>query len=426
MYRNPASDSDTNPLIAGRSVAFVSRALLLAGTLLLAAACAAGDTAGEAASEPLPAMPPPNAPASSAMPLLPAGTHFGTIVAFEPLPEATRSQVELLWQEALDAGMQTGRIHLDWATVEKGPDRYDKEALRSRLLEKQRDGLRSFVGIYTVDTNGLTLPPDLMDKHSPTGISGGRSLDDPDILRRYRRMLDWAVPMIVRHGGYVLSLSNEPKEYMDQHREEADNVIRFFRKAGEQVRRIDERLAVTVTLTGAPIHEKTFFHDGVMAAVDVATYNYYGLDMTDRFVLRSPFEETVPRDLKALVEASAGKEVLLQELGCPAGWSGRPSVIGSNREAQKRFFRTAFAAARRLPELRAAYVFQMVDWSEDLTDTYVRGSIGGERLPEPFVKSFEEWLATSGLIGYERGRVRPAWYAFVDALEAGESDAEPQ
>ncbi len=349
------------------------------------------------------------------LPLLPQGTHFGAIVGFEPLSPVTQQVVDRLWRALLAAGMQTGRIHLDWASVELGPGLYDQAALGEPLHQMATQGLHPFVGIYAIDSEGLTLPADLLDNDSPTGILGGRSIDDPEILNRYRAMLDWAVPAIVAKGGYVLSIANEPDGYMEELRSETDNVLRFFAAARSHAHSIDPRLGITVTLTGSPVDEKKFFHDDLMQNVDVASYNYACLALTDRLVLRTPLAETVPADLDALVAVSHGKLVLIQELGCPAGWAGGPSVIGTSNATQAEFFRLATRGIRARPSIRAAYVFQLVDWSETLTKRYIQ-LLESENLPQVFIDSFEEWLRTTGLVTFEQGTIRPAWLVFSEAV----------
>jgi hypothetical protein len=353
----------------------------------------------------------------SAMPLLPDGTHLSLNRTFELLPQPTADVAGRLWSDALDAGMRTARIQLDWASVESAPGEYDKDALRSELERLQEDGLVPFVGIYAVDSGGLVLPEDLMDTGTATGIRDGMSLDDPSIRSRFREMLNWAVPMIVEHGGYVLSIANEPAAYMEEHPDETDSVIRFYEEAVAHAHSIDPELAMTVTLTSTAALQDKFFHEDVLNLVDVATYNYYCLKLTDRFVLRAPLSETVTRDLDTLVDASAGKEVIFQELGCPAGWTDRESVIGTSEQTQKEFFERALPAIRARGKIRAAYVFQMVDWSEELTQTIVDDFVG-EDVSQAFVDSFKEWLETIGFVTYEQGRIRPSWDVFLQSVDS--------
>lgn len=354
---------------------------------------------------------------NTAMPLLKKGTHLSLKITFEILPEPTSTIADGLWDDALEAGMTTGRIHLDWSSVETGPSTFDKEVLRQELQSMKADGLVPFVALYAIDTEGLTVPPDLLDENEPTSLVGGISMDDPLVLDRYKAMLDWAVPLIVEEGGYILSIANEPDGYMEDRPDEVDNVVRFYREAIEHAHTLEPELAITVTLTGAPVDAKKFFHDDVMEVVDVASYNYYCLRLTDKFELRAPLSETVPEDLAKLVEASNGKEVILHELGCPAGWTHRDSVIGSSEAKQHEFFQLALQEIRSTPELRAAYVFQMVDWSQELTDLYVE-PLEDEPLPPDFLDSFKEWLETSGFITYYEGRIRSAWAVFLEQIEA--------
>ena len=122
-------------------------------------------------------------------------------------------------------------------------------------------------------------------------------------------------------------------------------------------------------------------------------------------------------ELRQVPRRYGWKEVVLHELGCPAGWTHRDSVIGSSEAKQQEFFELAFQQFRSTPELRAAYVFQMVDWSQELTELYVE-AFEDEPLPPDFLDSFKEWLETSGFITYYEGRIRSAWAVFLEHIEA--------
>ncbi|MEL6181383.1 MAG: hypothetical protein AAFS10_20665, partial [Myxococcota bacterium] len=167
----------------------------------------------------------------SALPYLPSGQHLSAIVGFELYSPITTERVDAIWRDALDAGMEVGRLQIDWADLETGPGQYNEAPLREGLARMKEDGLKPFVSIYAVDSEGLVIPADLFDENSPTQIVDGRSLDDPDILARYRAVLDWAVPLIVEEGGWVLSIANEPEGYMEDYLDESPAVIAFFADA---------------------------------------------------------------------------------------------------------------------------------------------------------------------------------------------------
>lgn len=312
--------------------------------------------------------------------------------------------------------MQTARIQLDWGDLDLGEGRFDEAELREALESNQAQGLSSYVGIYAIDTEGLVVPVDLVDVDSPTGLAGSRSLNHPDVLARYRAVLDWAVPMIVRHGGYALSIANEPEGYVEDRPSEDHPVRDFYRAAIDHAQSLDNDLATTVTFTSAVLFDKPSFFDEVVEMVDVVSYNYYCVDTgREQYSIRRPVEETVVRDFDVLVDEAKAKEVVLHELGCPAGWTDRPALLGSDEETQRRFFRKAFSELQTRPSIRVAVVFQMVDWSEALFDSLYRAPLESEGLPPRFVDSFEEWLTTSGFLTFE-GQERKSWQTFLDSL----------
>jgi hypothetical protein len=354
------------------------------------------------------------------LPYLPSGQHLSMIVGFETYGPETTERVDDVWQQAMAAGMKVGRIQLDWVDLETAPGVYDEELLRNKLEQMKSDGLKSFVAINAIDSEGLVVPEDLIDEDSPTELVNGRSMNDPEVILRYKAVLDWAVPLIVEEGGWVLSIANEPDGYMEDRPDEVPKVVEFFATAIEYSHSIDPGLSVTVTLAGAPIIEKKFFHDDVMALLDAATYNYYPLMIDSEqfvFTLRSPLADYVSDDVDKLVSASMGKPVLIQELGCPAGYP-EDSIIGTNPEAQAEFFRLFYNKLVQTPEVRAAFVFQLVDWSEELAILYLKVFQDDPEFSEQFLQSFAEWLETSGLITDEHGTARPALEVFLEAIEA--------
>jgi hypothetical protein len=353
-------------------------------------------------------------PERGALPMLPPGDHLTMMISFEQLPIGTAAEAEAKWQAAIDAGMRTARIQLTWRELEGDRGSYNRRRLRDQLEAAQDAGLVPFVGIYAIDSAGPEVPADLADDGSPTGLAGGVGMDDPAIVARYRELLDWAVPMIVEHGGWALAIGNEPEGYIEDF-DQAEASTAFFGQAIEHAHSLDPQLAMTVTLTSYILDEEQPFFDGIMGLTDVASYNYYCLELTDRFVLRGPVEDRVPADLAELVARAGDRQVVLHELGCPAGW-GDESVIGTSPEIQAQFFEVAFETIRATPELRVAVVFQLVDWSEELVEL-VFGAMLDEGLPEAFIDSFREWLDTSGLITYDDASERPAWDVFLRAVE---------
>ncbi|MEO1270958.1 MAG: hypothetical protein AAFX99_22955 [Myxococcota bacterium] len=224
------------------------------------------------------------------------------------------------------------------------------------------------------------------------------------------------MPLIVEEGGWVLSIANEPEGYMEDYLDESPAVIAFFADAVEHAHTLDAGLPITVTLTGSPILEKHPVHDDVMELLDVATYNYYPLAFNDIFALelRAPLEAYVSDDVDKLIAAAMGKQVLIQELGCPAGYADG-GLVNSTPEDQALFFRLFLDKMVNTPELRAAFVFQIVDWSEELSALY-SAPPGTEEALLPTYDSLREWLETVGLITYADGTARPALDIVLDGI----------
>lgn len=345
------------------------------------------------------------------LPLLPAGSHPSLVIAFEALPPAVDAAARARWSEAVAAGMRVGRVHLDWASVEPDSGQFEPEELREELERLQEDGLAPLVALYAVDSGGPTLPADLQSR-----VEAGLEIAAPVLLARYRALLDWAVPMIMAHGGWGLLVANEVDGHILDGSMAADDVAHFYRNARDHTHTLAPALAVSAThtidgpLAGAPHHAE------LIDALDFASFNYYPLD-PGTLQLIEPTAARVAADMDAFVAAAAGKPVVFQELGCPAGYT-EDSLVGSNEEQQRRFFEHAFAALAAEPRIRAAFVFQLVDWSPELFEDQYGDVPWEESVPQVFVDRFEEWLLTTGLMTHDTGTPRPAWGVFLEAVAA--------
>jgi hypothetical protein len=67
--------------------------------------------------------------------------------------------------------------------------------------------------------------------------------------------------------------------------------------------------------------------------------------------------------------------------------------------------------------LRAAVVFQLVDWDPDLVDSLYTQPLLQEGVPQDYVLRFAESLETTGLIRYADGSARPSWNKVLEYIE---------
>jgi hypothetical protein len=340
------------------------------------------------------------AAAAAELPLLAEGQFPGMIIGFNPTnPPATTEAIEARWQEALEAGMRVGRLQIDWDELEPGPGVYDKDALRDRLDEYRRLDLQTFLLISVYDSDGPVVPEYLK----------GRSLDDPELIRRFNRLMEWVIPMLVEYDGYMISVLNEADNSFGEVPGLHEEVLTFLREAKQHIHNIDDRMAVGATVSEGNVATGT---PGVQALIDesdVACFNFYGAELIGEFPYYQPQREAeISADIEQMLEISGSKQIVIQELGM---WSGS-DLLPSNEEMQRRFFEVFFEEMASRKRIRTAYVFQLVDWSPEVTNL-IAEPLRAEEVPEDFVHVFIESLQTIGLIRYEDGESKLAWEEFI-------------
>lgn len=341
---------------------------------------------------------------AAGLPLLADGQFPGMIVGFNPAnPPATTEAIEARWREALEAGMSVGRLQIDWDELEPRPGEYDRDALEGRLAEYSRLGLQTFLLISVYDSYGPVVP----------GYLEGRALDDPELVRRFNRLMDWVIPTLVAHDGYMISVLNEADNSFGEVAGLHDQALTFLTEAKRHIHGIDERMAVTATLAEGNVGTGRPGVQALIGASDVACFNFYGAELTGEFPYYEPQSpQEIRADVERMLEISREKHVVIQELGMFAG----SDLLRSDEETQRRFFEVFFHEMERQERLRAAYVFQLVDWSPEVS-ALMAEPLHAEAVPEEFIRVFTESLETMGLIRYEDGVRKPAWDEFVRWVE---------
>ncbi|MBC8072267.1 MAG: hypothetical protein IAG13_28355 [Deltaproteobacteria bacterium] len=347
-------------------------------------------------------------PSGTGIPRLPAGNHLGMIIGFNAeLPPTTATAVDAAWTEALDRGMDIGRVQISWAELEPSPGEIDVAPLVEQLGALVDDDLAPMVLIETLDSDSLELPPDLLDPDNPNRLAPGLAFDDATVTGRFAALLDVAVPVMRDRGVFGLSVANEPGTLFERDPSGTDAVVGFLAAARSHVHGLDPELGVTMTMREVEVG--TRFLDAVLAESDFATMNFY-CALPDLTVDASA--GTVR--LAAMMTATGDLDVVLQELGCPAGPDEGASTIGATAELQAMFYADVGAALAVEPRLRAAFAFQLVDWSPE-TIALLEASV--EDAPQWFIDRFVESLATMGMRRYADGTPRPAWSAWLEAQD---------
>jgi hypothetical protein len=306
-------------------------------------------------------------------------------------------------------------VHVSWSDLEPAKGVFDLHLLTDAMKALQADGIRPMVLIETVDSDGFSLPTDLDDGPTAYHLAGGRSFDDPVILDRFAALLGAVVPSLDAAGVWALTVGNEPDSYLDrvgatspQGAQWVASVAHFLAAARDHVHQLSSGLPVTMTLRQSALAQGVTTLGPILAEAEVASFNYYCQDASYQVEPAS----AVKAHLDQLLAASP-REVVLQELGCPAGLS--PSVLSATESAQAAFFDAVISRMKTEPRLRAAFVFQQIDWSPTLAKQY--SDPYRSAYPE-LADQVQESLATMGLQRWSDGSPRPAWPIVLSGIQA--------
>lgn len=344
----------------------------------------------------------PNDTVAGDLPLLRGQNRIGIIEGFNPdNPTETAAAMAERWEEAVSAGMSVGRLQIDWPELEPSENTFDKEALRSRLEEMKDQGLQTFLLISAYDSGEAVVPNDLQ----------GKRFDDPEFIQRFLNLMDWVIPLLVEYDGYLISISNEAENSFGEVPNLHNELLTFLRAARDHIHKIDERMAVTVTFSEGSLDTDKPGMDEILAACDVACWNFYGGDFrTDGSPYYYPAnsETQIKQDVQRMLDASGEKNIVIQELGM---WSGG-THLDSSEEIQRKFFEVFFREMQNHERIKAAYNFQLVDWSPNTTQIF-SDVLEEEGMDQDFIDQFAESLNTIGLVRYDNGAKKPAWDEFV-------------
>ncbi len=354
---------------------------------------------------------------------LPEGPHLGMIAGFDDLRPHNGGLDRLarandLFEVAIDAGMTIGRAQIDWRDLETAPGVYDSYELNEVLEYAGSDGLHIFVTFSSIDTDGLTLPDYLSEEN--TMPFEGHLLSDPEIETPFLAFLDWFIPELAKHNVWGLALGNEVDTPINDNLITQAEALAHLLAGAMRVRALDPALAVTVTLTGDANKRLPDFTDALLAGLDFVSFNTYCI--SDWLIVnqRNEWQNVMQR----WKNTAGDKQIFIQELGCPTGYggdisgpnAGRENGLGGSVEQQQEFFDFWLDVFVNDPQYRAATVFQLFDWSPELSRIYEEAfaaegaALAGARLTE--------WLATVGMCRWSDTECRPAWDSFLTHLAA--------
>ena len=349
---------------------------------------------------------------STAIPRLDPGPHLGMITGFDALDTARSELAAGLYAEAADAGASIGRVQVDWAELETDEGVYDDAALDELFSPSELDGMNVYLTLSTLDSDAVTFPDYLMNDDD--GLREGLSAASPEVTTAFTNFLSWLGEKLMEREVWALSIGNEVDSPVgDGIIPEAD-AGEFYKSALDHWNREFPEIASTLTFTIAAPERTSSLFQTVRDNSDFVTFNYYCLfaDLT----VSGP--EQWGADLADMKVAAGEREIFIQELGCPVGYSpqGQATNIGGSLENQEAFFRFFGEQFVTDSQLRAATLFQLFDWSPELSASFnqpIRDA--GEELA---ADRSEEWLETVGLVRWTDSTERPAWEVWLSQIEA--------
>ncbi len=387
----------------------------LLGFALVLGACGADD-----AQTPAPSpngSTPPAATSEPSLPRLAAGPHLGMITGFDPLNDQRAEQAALRYEQARTSGASIGRVQIDWAELETAPGEYDEQALADAFADPGLEGMNLVVLLSTLDSEGLTIPDYLVEDGL---LRDGLTLSSPEVVNAFTAFLDWLGPQLTQRDVWLLSVLNEPIGAVENGVVAEEDTVAFYSAALDQWNSAVPDIGISGTFTVSGPSGIPDFFEAVRSRSDIISFNYYCL--TEDIQVTGP-DAWATRLAK--MKADAGdREIFIQELGCPVGYSpqAQPTSTGGSLENQVQFFEFFGEAFANDPQMRAATMFQLYDWSPELAKMFgdsVRdegATLAGDRL--------EEWLATSGFLRWSDSFERPAWQTWLAQLERVRSARE--
>lgn len=309
--------------------------------------------------------------------------------------EAEGETYDQAFQLARQAGMQFASLSVAWDDLEprQGEPAPDPNwlAIANQYYPAQRVPLA--LTITPIDTHRTRLPADLQ----------GRAFDDPEVIARFRRLLDYVFGQVPDVELDVLAIGNEVDATLGSDAAAWARYQAFFEATAAYARGLRPGLPVGVKVTmGGLTGERRALAQALNAQADLVLVTYYPLD--DDFGVRPP--QRVHQDLARLATLYPNRPIGVLEAGYPSSVR-----LGSSEALQAQFVRQIFRAW----DLHAAQVTMLnFTWLTDASAASVDAWTEYYGLRDD---RFAAYLATLGL-RRAGGQSKPAFEALAAEAHA--------
>jgi len=263
----------------------------------------------------------------------------GAQIAASPTPSAGRllgidvssaegEEYDQAFKLARQTGMQFTSLSIAWDEIETRPGEFapDPNWLSIANSYYPAQGVPLALTITPIDTNRFRLPDDL----------AGRAFDDPLVIARFERLLDYVFTQLPDVELCVLSIGNEVDAALGSDGGAWERYRTFFQASAAYARRLRPGLPVGVKVTMAGLTgEARSRAQALNTGADLVLVTYYPLDSD--FGVRSP--DVVQADLAELVSLYPDRVIGILEAGYPSS-----ALLGSSEAMQAEFVRQIFGA----------------------------------------------------------------------------------
>ena len=242
--------------------------------------------------------------------------------------EAEGETYDQAFQLARQAGMQFTSLSLAWDDLEPRPGEFsdDPNFLAIANLYYPAQHIPLALTITPIDTNRTRLPADLR----------GRAFDDPEVIARFERLLDYVFMQIPDVELAVLAIGNEVDATLGSDVAAWARYQTFFEATAAYARRLRPQVPVGVKVTMAGLTGETrWLAQALNARSDIVLVTYYPLEAD--FGVRPA--DVVHEDLGALASLVPDRPIGVLEAGYPSS-----EKLGSSEALQAEFVRQIMRA----------------------------------------------------------------------------------
>ncbi|MBT7782008.1 MAG: hypothetical protein HN741_03680, partial [Anaerolineae bacterium] len=207
---------------------------------------------------------------------------------------------------AINAGAEAVSLSLFWDDIEIAPEEYspDPDWLAIANAYYPTHNIALDLVITPIDTNQNRVPEDLKDL----------PFDDPAVIARFNKMLDYAFAQIPNLDLVSLSIGNEIDASLGTDGQKWAEFTAFFAETSAHARTLRPNLVVgTKGMFDGITGDSTKYFQEINAYSDAAFITYYPLNSD--FTVREP--NTVHEDFAKVIKIYPDKEIYFLELGYP-------------------------------------------------------------------------------------------------------------